>query len=228
MRKEDLREAFGKIKPSETLIDDTLMLLRTGERRSEKRERSTFSFTYRLAGAMCAFAIMVGVGVTLGKDIILSPSEDTPAAYGREAFNQVDVFRPNVAPSGMEADMIVEGAKNEGLTAEALESQKTVAVAELTGKGEALSGEWSVVYGTLDGCYFVSDGCIAAISVIENCGGTAFELTDNALVAELQFETDAEKQSFAEAVGESVCLLATEISGEGSVSYRIVDCLILK
>ena len=228
MKKEDLRKAFGKIKPSEALIDDTLTLLRTGEKRSERRERSTFSFTYRLAGAMCAFAIMVGVGVAFGKDIILSPAEDTPGAYGRDAFNEVDAFRPNSAPSGMEADMLVETPRNDELDESELNANKSLAVAELVSKGESLGGKWTVVYGTLDGCYFLSDSCVAAISVIENCGGAELEISDNTLVAELQLEDGAGESELFDAVGDFVCLLVAEDSDVGSVSYKIADCTVLK
>lgn len=228
MKKEDLRKAFGKIKPSDALIDETLMLLRTGEKRSERRERITFSFTYRLAGAMCAFAIMVVVGITFGKDIILSPAEDTPGTYGRDAFNNVEAFRPNSAPAGMEADMLVDATEKEELNESELNAKKTLAVAELVSKGESLGERWTVVYGTLDGCYFVSDSCVAAISVIENCGGAELGLSDNTLIAEIQLEDGAGESDISDAVGSFVCLLVADGSDVESVSYKIADCDVLK
>ena len=226
MRKEDLREAFGKIKPRDALIDDTINAIRSGQRVNTRNEKNGFAFTYRLAGAMCAFAVLIGVGVTFGKDIVLRPSEDTPAAYERTAFNDVEVFRPATIPAGLEADAIIPAVTEQ--EPEDLSDKKSEAIAALEKKAESLGDGWSVVYGTVDGCYFVGEDCFAILSVEQICAGSSLESEESAIVIAPSFENDEEKQSLVDSIGGKVCALVIPAEADGETKYDVSEIKILK
>ena len=227
MKKEDLRQAFAKIKPSEALINDTIMAVQTGQKVNRRNEKPAFSFTYRLAGAVCAFAVLLGVGVTFGKDIVLSPTEDTPAAYERTAFNDVDVFRPATVPSGLEADAIIPPVVDTPSDDE-LADKKDEAIAFLKEKANSLEGEWSLIYGAVDGCYFVSGGCFAIISAEEICAGETIDGGEEGLLVKLEFENDGDAEALTDAIGGSVCILVTSETADGETAYKASEIKILK
>lgn len=226
MRKEDLREAFGKIKPSDALIDDTINAIRNGQRVNSRNEKNGFAFTYRLAGAMCAFAVLIGVGVTFGKDIVLRPSEDTPATYERTAFNDVDVFRPATIPTGLEADSIIPSAPQND--SEELPEIKSEAIAELEEKAEAFGEGWSVIYGTVDGCYFVDENCFAIFSVEQVCAGSSLTGEESAIVIAPDAENDGEEQRLVDSIGSKVCALVIPQETDGDTRYTVSEIKILK
>ena len=63
MKEQDLRRCFSKIKPSESLVSDTIRRINeAGERQSA---RASFRFSYRLASAMCALVLVIGLGVAV-------------------------------------------------------------------------------------------------------------------------------------------------------------------
>ena len=222
MKKEDLREAFGKIKPSDALIDDTINAIRTGQRVNTRREKNSFGFTYRLAGAMCAFAVLLGVGVTFGKDIVVRPYEDTPAAYERTAFNDVEVFRPVTSPAGLEADAIIPSAPESD--SEELDDKKSEAIVALKEKAKELGEGWSLIYGTVDGCYFVGEDCFAILSVEEICSGSSLESEESAIV----IENEGDEQSLVDSIGSKVCALILPQTADGQTEYKVEEIKKLK
>ena len=70
MNKQDIKTALNKIKPSEALIEDTIK--KANELRyNDSRKRSVFSFeafNFKLAGAVCAFAIVLTLGIFAGSN----------------------------------------------------------------------------------------------------------------------------------------------------------------
>jgi len=90
MKRSELRSALGKVRPSEELITKTLDLMESEtQKRIPKFEvrQSNFAFAYRLAGAMCALILVIGVGIYFGRDTVVSPVADSGAGYQRTAFN---------------------------------------------------------------------------------------------------------------------------------------------
>lgn len=80
MKKDDLKAALGKIKPREELINSTLMKmseLREGEKKKSWLYSPAFARGMKLAGALCAFALVFVVGLTVLKDN-KTPVVDTP------------------------------------------------------------------------------------------------------------------------------------------------------
>ncbi|MBE5948628.1 MAG: hypothetical protein E7261_06300 [Lachnospiraceae bacterium] len=87
MKKDDIKSALGKIEPSEELIQATLLKM---QEQKQKEKNSLFSFissfmaspVYRYAGAFCALALVIVVGVG-----IFGNGKNPSNVHGRNADN---------------------------------------------------------------------------------------------------------------------------------------------
>ena len=79
MKKDDIKSALGKIEPSEELIQATLLKM---QEQKQKEKKNIFSFlssfmstpVYRYAGAFCALALVVVIGVAVFGNGVQKPS----------------------------------------------------------------------------------------------------------------------------------------------------------
>lgn len=126
MKKEDIKNSLSRIVPREELVEATVSLIR--EKR-ERRERTSFfcagSFAYRLTGAACALAVVIGIGAAAAKSFVW---------IGADTDGQPRLQR-------VAEETFLEQHKRE--------AQPLVATASSFGHA------WAVVNGCLDSCYFV-------------------------------------------------------------------------
>ena len=117
MKKDDLRASFGKIRPREELINETLVKMKKEKERKEQRYVFTpaFSKGMRLAGALCAFALVFCIG------FVVARQSATPVIEGRRGAIELDTGNvanvPGVASYNLEGEtdgnyLIVNGKIN--------------------------------------------------------------------------------------------------------------------
>jgi hypothetical protein len=133
MKEQDLRRCFAKIKPSESLVSDTIR--RIGEAEEKRSARSSFRFSYRLASAVCALVLVLGLGVA----VLYNPMM-IPKSYETESASPMSLV------SGRNV--------NEGAATEPNVTPDSATLSRMTSDAEKSGGDYAVFFGNLDGCYF--------------------------------------------------------------------------
>lgn len=85
MNKQQLRNCFDKIRPREALIEMTLNRVHRQQTQAQfasvkdtsARPMSRLAFATRLASTACALALVIGMGIAMGKDAVTAPSVKT-------------------------------------------------------------------------------------------------------------------------------------------------------
>ena len=78
MKKNDLKASLGRIRPREELVSSTIMKVAEQKRRQERRfTLPSYSFGLRVAGAVCAFAIVFCIGFIAARQNINQPDVRT-------------------------------------------------------------------------------------------------------------------------------------------------------
>lgn len=133
MKEQDLRRCFSKIKPSERLVNDTIRKI--GEAEESRSTRPAFRFSGRLASAMCALVVVLGLSVAV-------------------------LYNPTMIPTAQDAESaspmsLVSGraAEDEISDSTALSHDANV-LTRMASDAEKAGGEYAVFFGSLDGCYF--------------------------------------------------------------------------
>ena len=231
MRKQELRATLARIQPDEALVTATLARVREQKERQSKRGVNTYAFTYRLAGAMCALLLLIGVGFGVGGDQIASPVADTPDTYTRTQFN--DVGDP-ISTTSMMGEDEVGKTEDKAKTQTTSNERIAAAIEELRAIAAAYDGDWVLLQGDVQSCYFLpaEDGrttCAVALGVdhIHDASGDALSVED-VVSAEIRFEDDAEMQMFVDAMGTKLCLLLIPRDGTGAASLQIEKYIILE
>lgn len=130
MKKQELKECFGCIRPREALIDQALSRIHELQReRKAPAHRQTFSlaFAARLASAACALLLVVGVGIGVARQ--------TPPVDVAERDGSVEPLQ-----------MLPEGNEPQTSTPD-LSPEDVLAQARLT------DGDWLVITGRVDAFY---------------------------------------------------------------------------
>ena len=131
MNKQDIKISLDKIRPSEKLIEDTIR--KANEiRYNENKKRSAFTFeafNFKLAGAVCAFALVLSLGIFAGVNGFFTEEKNPPI----EEVN----FR--------HSEEITEAQQKSGLS-----SEKASFMVEEAKKENA---HWAVIEGVISGCY---------------------------------------------------------------------------
>lgn len=133
MKEQDLRRCFSKIKPSERLVNDTIRKI--GEAEESRSTRPAFRFSGRLASAMCALVVVLGLSVAV-------------------------LYNPTMIPKSPESEGAAEMALASGRTviqdtaAEPTVSHDANVLTRMASDAEKAGGEYAVFFGSLDGCYF--------------------------------------------------------------------------
>ena len=133
MKEQDLRRCFSKIKPSESLVSDTIRKINEAEQKQSARVG--FRFSYRLASAVCALVLVLGLGVAV-------------------------LYNPTMIPTAHESDSAAEMALVSDRTvihqstAEHAVTPKTDILSRMVSDATKADDEYTVFFGKLDGCYF--------------------------------------------------------------------------
>lgn len=133
MKEQDLRRCFSKIKPSERLVNDTIRKISEAE--ESRSTRPAFRFSGRLASAMCALVVVLGLSVAV-------------------------LYNPTMIPKSPEGEGAAQMALASGRTviqdtaAEPTVSHDANVLTRMTGDAKKAGGEYAVFFGSLDGCYF--------------------------------------------------------------------------
>ncbi len=133
MKEQDLRRCFSKIKPSERLVDDTIRKI--GEAEEGRSTRPAFRFSYRLASAMCALVVVLGLSVA----VLYNPTMIPKASEGESA-----------SPMSLVSGRTAENDPTSMETA----ACDTAVLSRMARDAEKAGGEYAVFFGNLDGCYF--------------------------------------------------------------------------
>ncbi len=212
MKKNDLRSTLGAIRTREELVRSTMEKIEAQRAQSEKREESKrfdFSFGMRLAGAMCALMIVVGIGIYGAR---INPPLDTGSNYGFDRAHELNG----------EDDASDEASALNGL------SEASLAIEKLAAEAEHIDGDWAIISGTAEACYFAggeeADGeshCIIAMSVekVERTSGISLDSAE--LSAEIVFESDAEWQNFINGLSSKACFLLSVSEGENGHIWTV-------
>ena len=78
MKKNDLKASLGKVRPREELVSSTIMKVAEQKTRQERRfVLPSYSFGLRVAGAVCAFALVFCIGFIAARQNINQPDMRT-------------------------------------------------------------------------------------------------------------------------------------------------------
>ncbi len=182
MNKQDLKAALNKIKPSESLVESTLK--KANELRyNNERKRSAFTFegfNFKLASAVCAFAIVLSLGIFAGSNGFFTVEKNPPIeeVNFRHAEEMNDTQQKNDSSSDA-ALIMIEDAKKE-------------------------NSSWAVIEGVVSGAYPASSNegkihYLVQIDEIKLCDIADKSLEsvfENGLVA--AFDTEVGDEKFGE------------------------------
>lgn len=141
MNKQQLRACFDSIRPSEKLVCDTLERIQTrrqGEQ-SPVRRMPAYAFATRLAAAACALVLLIGIGVTVGKDAVIAP-EVVPAADERISPMVADALDGVGKPPAIEHEGELVGCE------------------DMIAAAASYGGDYAVFSATVEAMYFVGEG----------------------------------------------------------------------
>ena len=136
MKEQELKECFSKIRPSEKLVSRTLDRLESERNAANSRVRFMRGFSYRLASAMCALLVVLGLGAAVIVNPAMIPKETDGA---REASEMSFVSGRNTSDTN---DGIMTVSSDEAIV------ESMVNEARLQGR------DFAVFAGSVDGCYF--------------------------------------------------------------------------
>ena len=211
MNKQDLKAALSKIKPSEKLIEDTIK--KANELRyNENGKRSAFTFedfNFKLAGAVCAFALVLSLGIFAGSNGFFTKEKNPPI----EEIN----FR--------HSEEMTEAQQKSG------SSSETASV--MIEEAKKASYNWAVIEGVISGCYpspTQSENKIhyfVQIDDINVCGigaDTSASDFESGLVA--AFDTEAGDEKFNDLINSMSATVYIRLEADNTneeTAWKIVD-----
>lgn len=212
MKKEDLRAALHQVQPDEALIQRTLKMAHE-QKEPKSRRRPYYTFGYRLAGALCALVLVIGIGAM----VVDFPTSNNPDDL---------VASPVGIPSPGTSDDISSGETDslDKVTVDA-------AVEELRVKAAELPSDWILLQGTLQDIYFRSaengvSVCAIAIQITkvwETDGEGIPEQTEKT-IAVIRFTDEAEMERFPDLMGCEICVVLTP-GADGGDTLEVAEYL---
>lgn len=222
MRESDLRTALDQIVPDEALIRATIekverqkykMAAEAAARMcADTPARSFYPTVSRIAGALCALLLVVGMGISMGKDLTPSALPDA-ANYSRSQFN--DVAAQDAA---LPADLGSSNAAHSPAASGYNEDARTAMLA----RAEALNTDYIVIDAVMTSCYILpadadgSHGCMLSFdqaNVITASEGAASLLKSaqagavTVPLAQIRCSTEQEQLAVIDAMGSRMCVL---------------------
>ncbi len=223
MNETDLRRAFGRISPDETLIRATIEKVeaqkytaaaKTAARMARTTDKKfPYAAVSRLAGAFCALLLVVGLGISLGTSVSPATVPDS-ASYTRTHFNDVATPKDS-APFALAND-------DAGQTSPApAASYGEEARVQLLTRAEELNAAYIILDAELCSCSILppdTDGYACMLSFDQ---ATVVAASDDGEAAILGAEGDdisvpvvrircadaAEQESVINAMGSRMCVL---------------------
>lgn len=213
MKKDDIKSALGKIEPSEDLIQATLIKMKE---QKQKEKKSIFSLigsfmgspAYRYAGAFCAIALVVVIGVTVFGNGGIKNTEQNPSnVYSRNADN-----------TGVTSDTGIN------MVAFALDDYEHETAAVLKGKLKACflsvvteeeASDGSVASGALE---------IAVESVEDGAGYIALNgAACTSISAKIYFASQEEINALVGLMSEDVYFSLVPEEKDGEAVWKVID-----
>ena len=208
MKKDDIKSALGKIEPSEELIQATLLKM---QEQKQKEKKSIFSIIssfmgssiYRYAGAFCAIALVVVIGV---------------AVLGNGGQKPSRVHSRNMDNTGVTSDT---GINMVAFTLDDYEHE-TAAVVKGTLKACFLSvvtdeeaADGSVAGGALE---------IVVSSVEDGAGYTALEgASGTSISAKIYFASQEEINTLVGLMAEEMYFSIVPEEKDGEAVWKVID-----
>lgn len=206
MKKDDIKSALGKIEPSEELIQATLLKMQEQKQREKK---NIFSFlssfmstpVYRYAGAFCALALVVVIGV---------------AVFGNGGQKPSGVHSRNMDSTGVTSDTGIN------MVAFTLDDYEHESAAVL--KGTLKACFMSVADASADGS--VASGAleIAVSSVEDGAGYVALNgAAGTSISARIYFASQEEINTLVGLMNEEVYFSLVPEEKDGEAVWKVTD-----
>ena len=199
MKIKELRDSFDRIRPREELISSTVARVEEYKARRERRFAWLYgSFGMRLAGALCAFALMFTIGFSVARQMTDTPSERTLADLSGGISNADGVISLSSARE-FENGYIVINGMIEGISFTDLK------------ESDAQSG-------AIRRCKI----SVTAEALVEISDTLTVDLhnTNEAFVAEMVFYDDASMNAFFD---QSTNMMMLCLTPDGSGNWTIVE-----
>ncbi|MBR6637496.1 MAG: hypothetical protein IKK96_01415 [Lachnospiraceae bacterium] len=206
MKKDDIKSALGKIEPSEELIQATLLKM---QEQKQKEKKSIFSIissfmgspVYRYAGAFCAIALVVVIGV---------------AVFGNGGQKPSGVHSRNMDSTGVTSDTGIN------MVAFTLDDYEHESAAVL--KGTLKACFMSVADASADGS--VASGAleIAVSSVEDGAGYVALNgAAGTSISARIYFASQEEINTLVGLMNEEVYFSLVPEEKDGEAVWKVTD-----
>ena len=211
MKKDDIKSALGKIEPSEELIQATLLKMKE---QKQKEKKSIFSIissfmgspVYRYAGAFCAIALVVVIGV---------------AVLGNGGQKPSRVHSRNMDNTGVTSDTGIN------MVAFTLDDYEHETAAMLRGTLKACF--MSVADEATDGS--VASGALEIVvsSVEDGAGYTALEgASGTSISAKIYFASQEEINTLVGLMAEEMYFSIVPEEKDGEAVWKVIDFSIEK
>lgn len=209
MKKQELKECFGRIRPREALIDQTLSRIHELQREREtpvQRPMFSFAFAARLASAACALLLVVGVGVGVARQ--------APPVDAAERDGSVEPLQ-----------ILPEGNEPEALTPD-LSPEDVLEQARLT------DGNWLVITGRVDAFYAEPEkhpgyGRLAITATETIDAQTSDDVLLPATDGNLLYADAKVSEALLQAVGADACIYLTAKEQNGQIVWALEQLVVL-
>ena len=224
MKETDLRRAFASITPDESLIRATIDRVQAQKYATAAKQAATlaqsaskpspYAFVYRLASAACALLLIVGMGISVGKDLTQSPLADSAESYARTHFNDTEAQGASVT---VEATDSAEPAPASPSTYDGDER------AAMLSRAKLLQTDYIIIDAVLSSCYILpadedgSHGCMLSFdqaNVVAASEGAFGSILTNAPagsisipLARIRCQSAEEQLAVIDAMGARMCVL---------------------
>lgn len=215
MKKQQLRDSFDKIRPSEELVDTTLDRIHAVQSGESEKPRRVFNYGFaaRLATAACALVLLVGVGASLGR-FVITPPDQVQIVEGRENVPTYEIT-PNAV--------------------------KIISAENYIGRAKAQGGEWAVAEAEVETVYYLNltdeqksvgviQSCAVALSEIKIAETNASEehtvpvgKAEEMFAAQISLTEEADVTRIMNAIGSTVLVRLHVSDPSGEIVWTIEE-----
>lgn len=208
MNKNDLVTTLGSIRAPEELIRSTMARIDKREAAKENKGFFRMGTGFRVAFAACALALVIGLGI-----------------YGG-ITNPPIVADDNLRVASEDDVMMLSLEENDNSYGIALASSE---IDELLCESENIDGDWAIVSGTTEACYFAGgeEGarefrCVIAVSLkgVETTSG-GIAPTDKEMSFELVFPNENEMNEFINNCSAQTYFLVAADERDGNTAWVV-------